>query len=163
MPWTVWLGWILGGLLLLIGFLGAWLPVLPGLPVMVLGALAVKLLVPGALSWWTIAVFVMTALVALGLDALATAFTSRLAGASRKGIAGALVGGFLGLFFGLPGILFGPFLGAVAAELAFARRPAAEALKAGLGAAVGFLAGAIGKGLLGLFLLVWFFADAFVF
>ncbi|MBK8724577.1 MAG: DUF456 domain-containing protein [Holophagaceae bacterium] len=163
MPWTVSLGWILGGLLLLIGFLGAWLPVLPGLPVMVLGALAVKLLVPGALSWWTIAVFAVTALVALGLDALATAFTSRLAGASRKGIAGALVGGFLGLFFGLPGILFGPFLGAVVAELAFARRPVAEALKAGLGAAVGFLAGTIGKGLLGLFLLVWFFADAFVF
>lgn len=163
MPWTVWLGWILGGLLLLIGFLGAWLPVLPGLPVMVLGALAVKLLVPGALSWWTVAVFTVTALVALGLDALATAFTSKLAGASRPGIVGALVGGFVGLFFGLPGILFGPFLGAVASELAFARRPVVEALKAGLGAAVGFLAGTIGKGLLGLFLLVWFFADAFVF
>lgn len=163
MAWTAWLGWILGVLLLLIGFLGAWLPVLPGLPVMVLGALVVKLLVPGTLSWWTLAVFALTALAALGLDALATAFTTRLAGASRYGIAGALAGGLVGLFFGPPGILLGPFLGAALCELGFARRKLPEALKAGLGAAVGFLAGAVGKGLLGLFLLVLFIADAFIF
>ncbi len=163
MPWSAWLGWILGILLLLIGFLGAWLPVLPGLPVMVLGALTVKLLVPGTLSWWTLAIFALTALVALGLDALATALTSRLAGASRFGIAGALAGGLVGLFFGPPGILFGPFLGAVLCELAFARRSIPEALKAGLGAAVGFLVGAVGKGLLGVFLLALFIADAFIF
>ncbi len=161
MAWTAWLGWILGALLLLIGFLGAWLPVLPGLPVMVLGALAIKLLVPGVLSWWTIVVFALTALVALGLDALATALTSRMAGAGRAGIAGALAGGFVGLFFGLPGILLGPFLGASLAELA-TRRPWKEALKAGAGAALGFLVGAVGKGLLGAFLLVWFVVDAFL-
>lgn len=159
--WTVWLGWILGGLLLLAGFLGAWLPVLPGLPLMVAGALAVKLLVPGTLSWWTVAVFAVTALAGLGLDALATAFTSRLAGAGRAGILGALLGGLVGLFFGLPGILLGPFLGACLGELV-ARRPVPEAIKAGAGAALGFLVGAVGKGLLALFLLLWFAVDAFL-
>lgn len=162
MPWNLWVGWVLGILLLLTGFVGAWLPALPGMPLMVLGALTVKLLVPGVLSWWTVAVFALTALVALALDAAATALTSRLAGAGRPGILGALAGGLVGLFFGLPGLLFGPFLGAFFAELGIARRPAGEALKAGGGAALGFLVGAVGKGLLGLFLLAWFAVDAFV-
>jgi hypothetical protein len=158
---TIWLGWILGSLLLLVGFLGAWLPVLPGLPLMLAGALVVKLLVPGILSWWTVAAFALTALIGLGLDAFATAVTSRWAGARRAGILGALAGGLVGLFFGPPGILLGPFLGAVLGELA-TRRPWPEALKAGGGAAAGFLAGAVGKGLLGLFLLALFAADAFL-
>ncbi len=160
-PWTVWLGWTLGALLLLVGFLGAWLPALPGLPLMLAGALLVKLLVPGALSWWTVAIFALTALAGLALDAVATAVTSRWAGARRAGILGALAGGLVGLFFGPPGILLGPFLGAVLGEL-LTRRPWPEALKAGGGAAVGFLAGAVGKGLLGFFLLALFALDAFV-
>jgi uncharacterized protein YqgC (DUF456 family) len=161
-PLTPWLGWTLGGLLLGVGFLGAWLPVLPGFPVMLLGALVVKLMVPGVLSWWTIALFTLTALVALALDAAATALTSRLAGASRAGVVGALAGGFVGIFFALPGILLGPFVGATAAELIVSRRNPGEAVKSGLGAALGFLVGAVGKGLLAAFQLAVFVLDAFV-
>lgn len=163
MPLSPGLGWILGGLLLAVGFLGAWLPVLPGFPLMLAGALVVKLMVPGVLSWWTLSLFALTALVAMALDAAATAFTSRLAGATKAGVIGAMAGGFVGLFFALPGILFGPFVGASAAELLVSRRPPAEAFKAGLGASLGLLAGAVGKGLLALFLLAVFALDAFVF
>jgi hypothetical protein len=163
MPPSPGLGWILGGLLLAVGFLGAWLPLLPGFPLMLLGALVVKLMVPGVLSWWTLAIFALTALVAMALDAAATAFTSRLAGATRAGVIGALVGGFFGLFFALPGILLGPFLGATTGELLVSRRPPSEAFKSGLGASLGLLAGAVGKGLLALFLLAVFAVDAFVF
>ena len=55
-----------------------------------------------------------------------------------------MVGGLVGLFFILPGILFGPFLGALLFEFAGGRE-VKPALKAGVGATIGLLAGALGK------------------
>jgi hypothetical protein len=48
------------------------------------------------------------------------------------------------MFFSLPGLILGPFLGATAFELA-GGRPWQESGRAGLGATLGLLAGAIGK------------------
>ena len=38
-------------------------------------------------------------------------------GASRRAVVGAALGTMLGLFFGLPGVILGPFAGAVIGEL----------------------------------------------
>lgn len=157
-----WITWTLSSLLILIGFLGAILPGLPGLPLMAAGALLHKLFLPGVLSWWTVAFFILVALVGLGLDFLVTLWASRLAGASRAGTVGAILGGVVGLFLTLPGLLLGPFVGAALAELLVARRTWKEACKAGLGADLGFLAGTIGKTLLALLLLALFLIDAFL-
>jgi hypothetical protein len=54
------------------------------------------------------------------------------------------VGGLIGLFFNLPGILLGPFLGATAFELVGGRN-FKESSRAGLGATIGLLAGVLGK------------------
>ncbi|MGO9831759.1 MAG: DUF456 family protein [Myxococcaceae bacterium] len=159
----VWLGWALSLLLLAVGFLGVWLPAVPGLPLMALGAFIHKLLVPGVLSWWTVGIFAAVAALGFGVDFAATALASRRAGATKAGVWGAVVGGLLGLFFGLPGLLLGPVLGAAAGELVLSRRSPAAAVKSGLGAALGVLAGSLGKGLLGLLLLVLFALDCFVF
>ena len=65
-------------------------------------------------------------------------------GARWWGIVGAMVGGLVGMFFGLPGIIIGPFLGAMVFELigGYKIKPAA---KAGAGALLGLFAGAVGK------------------
>ena len=55
----------------------------------------------------------------------------------------------VGLFFGLPGILLGPFIGAVIGELT-AQRGLGEAGRAGVGATIGLVLGAAGKLALGL-------------
>lgn len=157
-----WLAWTLSLLLMAVGFLGAWLPGLPGLPLMAAGALLHKLLLPGWLSWWTVALFGVVALLGLVLDFLVTAYASRKAGATRAGTVGAVLGGFLGLFLTLPGLLLGPFLGAFLGEFIVARRHPAEALKAGLGAGLGFLAGTLGKGLLAVGLGLVLLLDAFL-
>ena len=162
-PWVPYVAWTLCALLLAVGFLGAFLPVLPGLPLMALGVVIHKLLLPNVLSWWTVALFIATAILALGLDIAATAFTAKLAGARKAGIYGALLGGIVGLFFALPGIILGPFIGALLGEWIIARRDFGQALKAGMGAALGLLVGGLGKGLLGFFLIVLFLLDAFVF
>ncbi len=61
-----------------------------------------------------------------------------------KGVTGAVIGGLVGLFFNLPGIILGPFIGATLFEL-FGDREFRDALKAGIGATLGLLLGVVGK------------------
>jgi uncharacterized protein YqgC (DUF456 family) len=152
----VWLGWVLSLLLLAVGFLGVWLPVIPGLALMALGAFVHKLLVPGVLSWWMVGVFAAVAALGFGVDFAATAIASRRAGATKAGVWGALAGGVVGLFFGLPGLLLGPVVGAALGELVLSRRTPADAVKSGVGAGLGVLAGSVGKAFLAFLLLVLF-------
>ena len=159
----IWLGWVLSLLLLGVGFLGTWLPALPGLPLMALGAFVHKLMVPGVLSWWTVAAFAAVAALGFVLDFAATAVTAKRAGATRAGVWGAIAGGLVGLFFGLPGLLLGPVLGAALGELVLSRRSPGEAVKSGVGAGLGVLVGSLGKGLMGLSLLILFALDSLVF
>ncbi len=151
--------WTVAGLCFLAGLLGVWLPLLPGLQIMAFGALAFKLLEPGRLSWFTVSVFILVAVGGYALDLAATRWSAARFGAGKAGTRGALVGGLVGLCFGLPGLLLGPFLGAALGELAFARRPLRPAAKAGLGATLGIFAGAFGKFLLGLGLVALYLVD----
>ena len=157
-----WAAWLISSLLLGVGFLGAWLPGLPGLPLMAVGALIHKLCLPEVLSWWAVAFFILVALVGLVLDFAVTLYASRRAGATRAGTLGALLGGIIGLFFSLPGLLLGPFLGADLAERFISRRSLKEAFQAGVGAGLGFLAGTVGKGFLAVGLALLFLVDAFL-
>jgi uncharacterized protein YqgC (DUF456 family) len=59
-------------------------------------------------------------------------------------VIGAALGTLLGLFFGLPGLLLGPFVGALAGELV-AGGTLRKATGVGVGAWLGFLVGAIAK------------------
>jgi hypothetical protein len=78
------------------------------------------------------------------VDYAASVYGAKRLGATWRGAAGAIVGGLVGLFFNLSGILLGPFLGAVLFELA-GGRAWREASRAGIGATLGLLAGTIGK------------------
>lgn len=158
----VWLGWAVSLVLLGVGFLGVWLPAIPGLALMALGAFVHKLLVPDVLSWWTVGVFAGVAALGFGFDFAATAITSRRAGATEAGVWGAVVGGLVGLFFGLPGLLLGPVAGAALGELVLARRSPQDAVKSGIGAGLGVLVGSLGKGLMAVFLLGLFALNCFI-
>jgi uncharacterized protein YqgC (DUF456 family) len=57
---------------------------------------------------------------------------------------GALIGTTVGIFFGLTGILLGPFVGAVAGELTVTR-DAKQVGRAGVAAWIGFIVGTLGK------------------
>ena len=70
-------------------------------------------------------------------------------------------GALVGLFFGLPGIVLGPFVGAVVAELIWERRNLRQAGRSGLGATIGLALGVAAKlalafAMLGIFALVRF-------
>lgn len=162
-PSVAFVAWLICLLCLLVGFLGVFLPIIPGLPLMALGVVIHKLLLPNVLSWWTVALFLVTAVLAYALDIAATAFTTKWAGASKAGIYGALLGQIIGLFFALPGLILGPFIGAFLGEWLVSKQAFKQALRSGTGAALGLIASNLGKGLLGLFLIVVFLLDAFLF
>jgi uncharacterized protein YqgC (DUF456 family) len=137
--------WIAAGVLIVIGALGMVLPVLPGAPLLFLGAVLaawaedfVYLGVP------TLIVLGFLALLAVVVDFIASAFGAKRFGASGRAIAGATVGAIVGLFFGVPGVVVGPFVGAVVGELSV-RRNLAAAGRAGVGAALGLALGTAAK------------------
>ncbi|WP_457630543.1 DUF456 domain-containing protein [Oceanithermus sp.] len=84
-------------------------------------------------------------LLAMTLDNVAAAYGARRFGAGRAGIWGAVIGALLGaLTLGPVGVLIGPFLGALAAEL-LAGKNGGEALRAAWGSLLGVLGGVLVK------------------
>jgi len=137
--------WIVAALLVIAGFVGVVAPVLPGAPLVLAGLVAA--------AWaedfryvgvGTLIVIAILMGLTYVVDAVAGALGVRRAGASRWAVWGAVIGTAAGVFFGLPGILLGPFVGAVAGEL-IARRDVAQAGRAGVGAWIGFVVGTLGK------------------
>lgn len=141
--------YVAAGLMVAVGFLGIVLPALPGLPLAFAGMLLAAW-TGGfeAISPATIVVLGVLALLAQSLDFLAGLFGAQRVGASRHGLAGAALGTLAGLFFGLPGLIIGPFVGAVAGEIAHGRA-LGLASKVGLGTWIGMVVGAVVKLALG--------------
>jgi uncharacterized protein len=139
------IGLSLALLVMLFGLVGSVVPALPGTPVVLLAAIVHRLYFGAAsANNWVLAGLVALTGLSFLFDYLASMFGAKKLGATRKGVFGAVIGGLVGLFFGFPGIILGPFLGALLLEMAGGRelKPAA---RAGLGALLGLLAGAVGK------------------
>lgn len=157
------LGWIAGGVLVAVGLAGLVVPVLPGAPLLFAGLLVAAWADGFAyVGTGTLLALGMLAALTLVVDVAASALTARHFGASRRAVLGAALGGLGGIWFGLPGIILGPFVGAVAGELS-ARRGLREAGWSGAGATLGLAVGiglklALAGAMLGLFALdrfVW--------
>lgn len=154
--------YVIAGIMVVLGLAGTVLPALPGVPLVFAGMLMAAWVGDFQhISAWTVAALAVLTLLAVGIDLLASAFGTRIAGASKWAFIGAAVGAIVGLFFGLPGLLLGPFVGAVAGE-ALVSNNVQQAAKAGIGASIGLLFGAIGKialafTMLGLFALALLF------
>ena len=139
------IGLVVALVIMLVGIVGAVVPILPGTPLILVAAIAHKLYFGQAgASWWIIVILVVLTALSFLLDHLASMIGAKKLGATWRGITGAIVGGIAGLFFGLPGILLGPFVGAMLFELLGGQefKPAA---RAGLGATLGLLVGAVAK------------------
>ena len=139
------IGLALALLVMLCGLVGSVLPGLPGSPLILLAAIAHRLYFGAAsANNWVLAGLVVLTLLSFAFDYLASMVGAKKLGATWRGILGAVVGGLIGMFFSFPGIILGPFIGALLLEMTGGRKfkPAAQA---GLGAVIGLLAGAIGK------------------
>jgi uncharacterized protein YqgC (DUF456 family) len=155
--------YLLSTLLILIGLAGTILPALPGLPLMFAG----MLLAAWAdgftqIGGWTIAALAVLTTLSIIVDFAATAIGAKRIGASRLAMVGAAIGTlFGGIFFNIPGLILGPFFGAMAGELINGKEWR-HASKIGFGTWVGLAVGtalklAMAFAMLGIFVfaIVW--------
>lgn len=146
----------IASLIFLIGLVGTLLPILPGAPLIIIGMLVYGFIAGfGDLSFTFFLVQVLLALTVIGVDYLFTAMGSRYFGGSKAAPWGAAVGLLIGLFFFPIGLLLGPFLGAVLADLLFKRRTD-QAIKSGIGASLGFWGALPIKLVLEAIMITWF-------
>lgn len=151
---------VLSALLVLLGIVGTVLPLLPGIALVFAGLF---------LAAWTedftrVGAVALTLIGSLALLAFAVEFVASLLGAKRAGaspqaLVGATIGAIIGLFLGIPGLIFGPFVGAVAGEL-LARRELLQAGKVGLGTWIGLVVAAIAKVVIAFLMIATFLASA---
>ena len=139
------IGLLLAWLVMCMGVAGSILPGLPSTPLVLIAAIGHKIYFgTTGVAWWIVVLLVGITAISLIVDYAASVYGAKRLGATWRGVVGAIVGGLIGLFFNLPGILFGPFIGAALFELAGGREWK-NASRAGVGATLGLLAGTIGK------------------
>lgn len=132
--------------LMAVGILGIFLPFLPDVVFILLGALVYGLYDKFEhVGGWTYLILIILALIITVVDYLATLVGAKKLGATKYGIIGGIIGGILGFFGGnIFGTLIGFILGAVVGELIVGRDFKAS-LKSGGGAILGLLGGSLVK------------------
>jgi len=135
---------VTGAALVLAGFIGSILPIIPGPPISWAGFLLLKWTdyvnrdIEGySNTLWILLFFVIIVTI---LDYVVPVLGTKKFGGSKRGVWGASIGVVVGLFFGPLGIIIGPFLGAFIGEITTGKKER-DALRAAWGSFVGFLLG----------------------
>lgn len=158
------LGNLLAWGLIVLGFIGTFLPILPGTILILAGALVHRFWLGAehSLSWVGIGILVLLVLLSYLVENLASALGAKWYGASKAGMWGAIFGGLVGIFFGLPGLFLGPLAGAFAFELLLARKQLGGATRSTWGTLVGTALGILIKGGISLAMIGAIIVDLFV-
>jgi uncharacterized protein len=135
----------LAAAVIVVGVVCAIVPLLPGIPLIFAGVW----LIAGLDGYRHLGLGWLLGIAAVGaaglvVDLLAGALGAKRMGASSQAVCGALIGTLIGLFFGIPGLLFGPFFGAVIGELS-AGNSVLRSAHAGVSVWVGLIFGTIIK------------------
>ena len=133
--------WIVVVVLMAVGVVGTVVPIIPGAVLILLGA------VLGAwiddwtrVSWWTLGALGVLTVLSIIVDFVAGSFGAKRLGASRLAMTGAALGTLAGMFTGLWGLLFMPFVGAAVGEF-ISLRNLERAGRIGVATGVGLLIG----------------------
>jgi len=153
---------ILCSVLIIVGFVGVFAPIIPGIPLAWLG-LFVYAVGTGfeRISIPTIMVFFILMILIIVIDFLAPMLGAKKYQASKFGIIGAFIGLIVGIIlFSFWGIIIGPFIGAFGFEL-IARGQPKVAFRAAVGTFIGFLVSTLMKVIFilimsGLYIASWF-------
>jgi uncharacterized protein YqgC (DUF456 family) len=146
---------------MIVGALGIVLPALPGVPLLFAGMVVAAAIDDfQRVGWLPLAVLGFLTLLAVLVEFFASAFGAQRVGASSRAIAGALIGTVVGLFFGIAGLVFGPFVGAVIGELSVHGR-IEQAGRVGVATWIGLVFGTLAKiaiafAMIGIFVLAYF-------
>lgn len=134
---------IIGFLLVLLGIIGSFLPVLPGPLTGWFGLLVLHFTDAIPMNWTFLGITLAVAIIIWFLDYIIPAIGTKKFGGSKYGVYGTTIGLIVGLFTPIPfGILIGAFLGAFIGELLYDSKDTNRAIKASFGSFIGLLASA---------------------
>jgi len=134
---------LIGFVFLILGIVGCFAPLIPGPPLSFIALLVLHFshsvsFTSEFLLMWAVIVIVVTV-----LEYMIPIWGTKKFGGSTAGSWGASIGMFLGLLFFPPlGLIVGTVLGALAGELYVSKADFPVALKAAMGALIGFVFGA---------------------
>jgi len=127
-------------LLIILGIVGSFLPILPGPLTSWAGLLALHFTEGVELSQTFLIITLLIAIFIYVLDYIIPAIGTKRFGGSRAGMIGTTLGLIIGLLSPIPfGIIIGPFIGALIGEMIH-RNDIDKALKAAFGSFLGFIA-----------------------
>lgn len=151
---------VLGALLVIGGFAGSFLPVLPGTPVTFCGLLALQLATaPFSTSFLIIWVLIIAAIMIL--DNFIPAYGTKKFGGSAYGIWGSIIGMVIGIFFFPPfGMIAGPLVGAFVGEL-IGGKSSGRAVRSAIGSFAGLLVNTLLKVIASGIMGYYFFVNVF--
>jgi hypothetical protein len=136
---------ILAGLCIIVGLIGAFLPILPGLPFSYLGLFILHITGVAPFSTSFLVIWAILIIAIMVLENALPAYTTKKFGGSSYGMAGSIIGTLAGIFFFPPiGFFLGSLVGAFLGEILY-KQDTRLALKAAWGSFIGFLTGTMIK------------------
>lgn len=142
---------------ILLGIAGTFLPIIPGIP-LVFAAISAYGWYEGfqAITPRYLVIIAGVTVLSLFIDYLATYLGAKYFKSSKKGLYGAVIGSFVGLFIFPPvGLLIFPWVGAIVGEL-IEGNDWQKAMHSGMGSVVGLFTGIVFKVLLAVGMLISF-------
>ena len=130
----------LAAVFMLVGILGSFLPMLPGIPLSWVGLLILHLSTVIPMNYTFLGVTLLITILIFALQYAIPALGTKYLGGSKQGMWGATIGLFAGIFIPIPfAILIAPFVGAYIGEI-LNKADSKTALKAASGSFIGLLA-----------------------
>lgn len=130
---------IIGVLLILIGLIGCFLPILPGPSLAFVALLLLQLTEEPPFTFNFLFLWGIITAGTIAADYFIPPLATKKFGGDNKGVFGSIVGLILGVIFFPPfGIIFGPMIGAYLGELISGKSPKG-AIRPALGSFIGFL------------------------
>lgn len=139
-----WIWIILGIVLILVGVVGSFLPVLPGPPIAYAGLLLQLFRDPTPFTTRFLLIWAGIVVLTVVLDYLVPIWGTKKFGGTKYGAWGCTLGFLLAFWLGPWGIILGPFIGAFVGEL-IGGQDSGQSLKAAFGSFIGFLLGSLIK------------------
>ncbi|MCA1025471.1 DUF456 domain-containing protein [Cytobacillus kochii] len=152
------LAWAIIIILFVIAFIGLIYPIIPSVLFIAAGFIVYGLFYsfePFGVLFWSIQILFVILL--FGADYISNMVGVKKYGGTKAGIWGSTIGILVGPFvIPVAGILLGPIVGAIIAELIVHRRPFKEAVLVGFGSLVGFISSIITKGIVQVVMIIYF-------
>ncbi|WP_230130514.1 DUF456 domain-containing protein [Bacillus sp. CECT 9360] len=150
--------WVLIAIMFIVGFVGLVFPIIPSVLFIFGGILLYGFLFTfDHFSWlfWTIQILLVILLFVA--DYVANMIGVKKYGGSKAGIWGSTIGILVGPFV-IPGfgIIIGPFVGAILAEVLVHKRDVITASKIGFGSVIGFISSVVTKAIIQIFMVGYF-------